>query len=93
MVLKGSQMGKNVVISTKPVSQKINNVEDFGEHIRYERTKHGTKINDLALAININSKTIGKLENGSIGSRLSTAIEVANMLGLEIIVREKDARD
>ncbi len=83
-------MANRVIQSDKPASEIITNNQDFGEHIRFARTSIKFKINDFANSANINRNTIGKLEKGSTGTRLSTAIEVANMLGLEIIVRKKN---
>ncbi len=83
-------MANRVIQSNKPSSEIITNNKEFGEHIKFARTSIEFKINDFANSVNINRNTIGKLENGSIGTRLSTAIEVANMLGLEIVVRKKN---
>lgn len=86
-------MAKRVLASKKPISNIIKTEEDFAKFIKYKRTKSGIKINDLSDILNLNSKTLSKMENGSIGTRLSTALYIANMIGLEITIRDKDEKN
>lgn len=79
-------MAKNVKISTKPNSSVITDIKDFGKHIKYKRTSQGLTLVEASQLCNINTTTLIRLENGSVGVRLSTALYVAKMFGLKLIL-------
>ncbi len=86
-------MAKRVIASKRPTSNIIKTEEDLANFIKYKRTNSGSTIKEMSDMLNINSKTLSKMEIGKVGTRLSTAIYVANMLGLEIIIREKSEKN
>ncbi len=77
-------MAKNVKISKEPIETIITNIEDFGKHIKFKRTSAGLSIEDASSLCNINPRTLTKLEKGSEGTRLSTALHIAKMFGLKM---------
>jgi len=83
-------MAKNVVETKKPKSDIISTPKDFGEHIKHERSKHKITRKQFSQMINISYNTASKVENGFEGIRLTTAINMAKQLGLEIVIRKKD---
>ena len=81
-------MAKRVIPTDKPQSSHIADVKQFGSFIKYKRTQAGLSLEQAAQLCNINHLTLSKLEKGSEGVRLSTALEVATMFGLSISVDE-----
>lgn len=79
-------MAKIVKISEKPTDTKIINIKDFGKHIKFKRTSEGLSIEEASALCNINSRTLTRLENGSEGTRLSTALTVAKMFGIKMVL-------
>ena len=79
-------MAKIVKISEKPNDVKIISIQDFGKHIKYKRTSERLTIEDASALCNINTRTLTRLENGSEGTRLSTALKVAKMFGLKLVL-------
>ncbi|MAC83944.1 MAG: hypothetical protein CL624_07395 [Arcobacter sp.] len=79
-------MAKNVKTSIEPDSNIILGVKDFGKHIKFKRTSEGLTLNDAAELCNINTRTLMRLEKGSEGVRLSTALHIAKMFGLKLIL-------
>ena len=67
-------MAKNVKLSPEPNSNIILDVKDFGKHLKYKRTSQGLTLVEAAQLCNINTTTLIRLEKGSEGVRLSTAI-------------------
>ena len=81
-------MAKKVIQTDKPLSNKVMSTKDFGAFIKYKRTSNGLSIEQAAQLCNINHLTLSKLEKGSQGVRMSTALEVAMMFGLNVLVEE-----
>jgi len=79
-------MAKKVIISPEPSSPIITNVKDFGKHIKFNRTREGLTLADAAALCNINKSTLIRLEKGSEGIRLSTALLVGKMFGLKLVL-------
>lgn len=77
-------MAKKVIQTSKPENTTIHNELDLGLHIKYKRTSLGMSKQELADLCNINYQTIDNIENGKKGTRLSSALFVSNMLGIEI---------
>ena len=79
-------MAKKVKESTIPDSNIITDVKDFGKHLKYKRTSQGLTLVEASQLCNINATTLIRLEKGSEGVRLSTAIYVEKMFGLKLIL-------
>ncbi|MDY3205047.1 MAG: helix-turn-helix transcriptional regulator [Arcobacter sp.] len=79
-------MAKNVKETSKPSSNVINDIKNFGKHLKYKRTSQGLTLVEAAQLCNINNTTLIRLEKGSEGVRLSTALHVAKMFGLKLIL-------
>ncbi|MCT7611503.1 helix-turn-helix domain-containing protein [Aliarcobacter butzleri] len=77
-------MAKNVKISPKPNSNVILDIKDFGKHLKYKRTSQGLTLVEASQLCNINATTLIRLEKGSDGVRLLTALYVAKMFGLKL---------
>ena len=82
------KLGKKIKIPKPPEFEKISNEVEFGNLIRYKRTKIGLTVVKAAALCNISDTTLTKLENGYLGTRLSTALKVAKMLGIKIKFEE-----
>ncbi len=76
--------GKKVVKSDALDFSNIENEENFGKVIKYKRTHLGLSIIRTSSLCGISDKTLQKLESGEVGVRLSTALKVANLLGIKI---------
>ncbi|WP_428024064.1 helix-turn-helix domain-containing protein [Arcobacter sp.] len=79
-------MAKNVKVSIEPNTNVILEVKDFGKHLKFRRTKEGLTLAEASELCNINMRTLIRLEKGFEGVRLSTAIHVAKMFGLKVIL-------
>ena len=77
-------VGKKVKQSEALDSVDITNEKDFAKLIKYKRTSLGFSIVKASSLCGVSDKTLQKLENGSEGVRLSTALKVAKMLGIKI---------
>lgn len=79
-------MAKNVKLSNKPDSNIISSVKDLGKHIKFQRTKEKLTLDETAKLCNISTVTLMRLEKGSQGVRLSTALLVSKMFGLKLVL-------
>lgn len=79
-------MAKNVKISIEPDTNVILDVKDFGKYLKFIRTSEGLTLEEASELCNINSRTLMRLEKGSEGVRLSTALHIAKMFGLKLIL-------
>ena len=79
-------MAKNVKESAIPNNNVIADVKDFGKHLKYKRTSQGLTLVEASELCNINTTTLIRLEKGAEGVRLSTALYVAKMFGLKLIL-------
>lgn len=77
-------MAKVVKKSTEPKSKIITDIKSFAQHIKYARTSQGLTIEEAASLCNITALTFSKLENGSEGVRLGTALKISKMFGLKL---------
>ena len=77
-------MAKKVIQSQIPNSNVISDEKDLGAFIKHRRTSLGYTLEKTAQLCNISYRTLSKLENGFEGTRMSTALYVAKMLGLKI---------
>ena len=77
-------MAKTVTKINKPTTSIVKDGADFGLHIKYKRTQLNISKQELADLCNINYQTVDNIEKGKKGTRLSSALYVASMLGVEI---------
>ena len=77
-------MAKTVTKIDKPATSTVKDEADFGLHIMYKRTQLNMSKQELADLCNINYQTVDNIEKGKLGTRLSSALYVASMLGVEI---------
>jgi len=77
-------MAKTVTKIDKPTTSFVKDEADFGLYIMYKRTQLNMSKQELADLCNINYQTVDNIEKGKLGTRLSSALYVASMLGVEI---------
>lgn len=80
-------MAKKVILSKEPSSNIIDEAKAFGEFIKFKRTSLSMSLEETASLCNVNHITLKKLEDGAEGTRLSTALKIAKMLGLKTLVQ------
>jgi len=81
-------MAKVVKDIDKPLSNNIKDENNFAYFIKYKRTSLGISKQELANLCNLNYQTIDNIEKAKKGTRLSSVLYVASMLGLEINCEE-----
>lgn len=79
--------GKQVVVSKKPESEIIKDLDALGDMIKYKRTKSKLSIKKTAQLCGISDKTLRTVENGG-NINTSTLITIVNMLGLKMSLGE-----
>lgn len=62
----------------------------FGHHLRERRTHLGLSQSALADAVGVNRRVIGELERGKPSVQLGIALRVAEALGLDVDLRERE---
>ncbi|MBA2348706.1 MAG: helix-turn-helix domain-containing protein [Solirubrobacterales bacterium] len=62
----------------------------FGERVRDRRTQLGLSQSALADVVGVNRRVVGELERGKPSVQLGIALRVAEALGLDIELRERD---
>ena len=81
------KIGKQVVFSKKPISEKIEDLTTLGEMIKYKRTKSKLSIKKTAQLCGISDKTLRTAESGGNITTL-TLMTIVNMLGLKMSLGE-----
>jgi len=69
-----------------PDSPVIENLADFGIHIRSMRTQAGIRIDDAAALCGVSVQLLSDLENGNRPVGLDKALQVARKLGLSMVL-------
>ncbi|WPV67546.1 helix-turn-helix transcriptional regulator [Chitinophaga sp. LS1] len=67
-------------------------LKEFGKNLRDARKKKGLTLDELAVISELDSKQIGKIENGLVDIRLKTLIKLIRALDIapnDLISREK----
>ena len=77
-------MAKKVKISEKPTNNKITDVIDIGQTIKYKRTLLGLTRQEAADFCNISYITLQNIENGSEKSGVGNVLKVMMRLGITI---------
>lgn len=65
------------------------NTETFGQRIRERRQQLGLSQSALADVVAVNRRVIGELERGKPSVQLGIALRVAEVLGLDMTLRER----
>ncbi|MCR5743934.1 MAG: helix-turn-helix domain-containing protein [Lachnospiraceae bacterium] len=69
---------------------KINNSDDFGAALRARRKQLNYTQGDVAEVSGFSTSFISELENGKVTCELGKALYLANLLGLDIILNERE---
>jgi len=77
-------MAKSVKISKKPINNKIKDIKDIGEIIKYKRTLLGLTRQEVADFCNISYVTLQNIENANYKTGVGNVIKVMMRLGIEI---------
>lgn len=62
----------------------------FGQRVRERRNTLGLSQSTLADVVGVNRRVIGELERGKPSVQLNIALRVAEALGLDVDLRERD---
>ena len=65
------------------------NSGDFGRRVRERRRQLGLSQSALADVVGVNRRVIGELERGKPSVQLGIALRVAEVLGLDMTLRER----
>jgi len=79
--------GKKVITSKKPDDDLIKTLSNFGDMIKYKRTKLKLSIKKTASLCGISDKTLRCIENGD-NANTATLLIIINMLGLKLRLEE-----
>ncbi len=71
------------------VPMSPSNTETFGHRIRERRQQLGLSQSALADVVAVNRRVIGELERGKPSVQLGIALRVAEVLGLDMTLRER----
>lgn len=77
-------MAKRIVVPEKPNIDGPLDSELLGKAVRYVRTSVNLTIEDAASLCDVSKQSLSDLEMGKPGCRLSTALKVANGLGVKL---------
>ena len=69
---------------------KVNNAYDFGKVIKEKRKKLGYTQKYICEVSGISASYISDLENGKATIELGKAIHMANLLGIDVALTERD---
>jgi len=69
---------------------KINNSDDFGAALRVRRKQLNYTQSDVAEVSGFSTSFISELENGKATCELGKALYLANLLGMDIILNERE---
>lgn len=69
---------------------KVNNAYDFGKAIKEKRKKLGYTQKYICEVSGISASYISDLENGKATIELGKAIHLANLLGIDVALTERD---
>lgn len=69
--------------------QTITSVIDLGRHIRARRKKLGYTQEEVAEFNQCSPRFVSELERGKAGANLRQVLEVANSLGIDMLLRDR----
>lgn len=79
-------MAKRVKPLPTPKQEGFLTKELLGQFIRARRTQEGLKMHDVAMLCGISIATLTNIEKAEASVRIDTALHVAQMLGIRIMV-------
>ncbi len=79
-------MAKRVKALPTPQQEGFLTKELLGQFIRARRTQEGLKMHDVAMLCGISIATLTNIEKAEASVRIDTALHVAQMLGIKILV-------
>jgi transcriptional regulator with XRE-family HTH domain len=79
-------MAKRVKPLPTPKQEGFLTKELLGQFIRARRTQEGLKMHDVAMLCGISIATLTNIEKAEASVRIDTALHVAQMLGIRILV-------
>ena len=79
-------MPRKIIPVALPDSPVIENLADFGAHIRSMRTQAEIRIDDAAALCGVSVQLLSDLENGNRPVGLDKALQVARKLGLAMVM-------
>jgi len=77
-------MAKSVKVSIKPINNKVKDLKDLGQIIKYKRTLLGLTRQEAADFCNISYVTLQNIENCSDKTGVGNVLRVMMRLGIEI---------
>jgi len=79
-------MAKRVKPLPTPQQEGFLTKELLGQFIRAKRTQEGLKMHDVAMLCGISIATLTNIEKAEASVRIDTALHVAQMLGIKIVI-------
>ncbi len=79
-------MAKRVKALPTPQQEGFLTKELLGQFIRARRTQEGLKMHDVAMLCGISIATLTNIEKAEASVRIDTALHVAQMLGIKILI-------
>jgi len=86
-------MAKKVKSIPTPKQNGYMTKELLGEFIRARRTQEGLKMHDVAMLCGISIDTLTNIETAKANVRIDSVLNVAQMLGIKIVVEPWDSDD
>ncbi len=86
-------MAKRVKPLPTPKQNGFLTKELLGEFIRARRTQEGLKMHDVAMLCGISIATLTNIEKAKACVRIDTALHVAQMLGIKIVIEPWQTTD
>jgi len=71
--------------------RSVRSAEDLGEVVRARRREHRLTQGDVALLVGSHRNQIRSIERGEATERLTLLLRVVNELGLDLVIRPRDA--
>ena len=84
-------MAKKVKSIPTPKQNGYMTKELLGEFIRARRTQEGLKMHDVAMLCGISIDTLTNIETAKANVRIDSVLNVAQMLGIKIVVEPWDS--
>lgn len=80
------------IVHSDPPSRVVRSAEELGAIVRQQRRRMALTQLDIAGLGNTGNRFIVELENGKPTVQLQKALDIMDLLGLEVVVRSKGAR-
>lgn len=80
-------------MTPKPDTTLIRFPEDLGRQIRAARKAQGLTQTELAEAAGVGTRFVSELERGKSTARLGLALELAQLVGIDLLARSRRSRN